>query len=166
MHLCKHAFISLISTFSFAQTYGLESLTNEHRHYIAPAKLQAFMRLSLKSEFLNCIKYSKASKSERENYFGAIKIDISKRYQTCWAVFPSKYCSVFFGAHAITYWIVLEQKPGNYTILYDGHSDGFDIQGKCTNGFRDFKSQYNNTFTYMQFNGSKYIKTSDGEYPQ
>jgi hypothetical protein len=149
-----------------AQSYGIESLADSHKANIAAPTLQKFMKSAVKQDFRDCLHDAEISKSEAETYFGAVKIKLSTKSFPCYVVFPSKYCMAFFGAHAIAYWLVAEDKPNHFRILYKGRSDGFDIKKSSSNGFYDFWSGYNQTYSVWRFNGIKYQHTGDGEYPQ
>ena len=152
-------------TMAMAQSYGLEELTNDHAKHIAPLPIQQFMRSALKSDLKECIQESGASQDEVDRYFGAVKINLSKALINCYAVFPSKWCMSFYGAHAIAYWLITEFKPGRFRILYSGRSDGFELRKSASNGYYDFWSGYGRTYTVLRFNGAKYRRVSSGEYP-
>jgi len=150
---------------AMAQSYGLEELTNDHAKHIAPLPIQQFMQLAVKSDFNECIQQSGASQDEIDQYFGAVKINLSKKPVNCYAVFPSKWCMAFYGAHAIAYWLIAEVKPGRFQILYSGRSDGFELRKSVSHGYYDFWSGYGRTYTVLRFNGKTYRRVSNGEYP-
>jgi hypothetical protein len=153
-----------ITTPLFAQEYGLENLNNEANKYVAPVDIQEAMRKFAKTDFVDCTKQKKIEGSEYSTYFSAIPIGIDMHRQPSFLVFPSKYCYAFFGAHAIAYWIIIKNKDNQYKLLYEGRSDGVEILNSQTNGMKDIKSVYNDSYIVLRFNGRKYKPVGTGEF--
>lgn len=165
MHTSLSVSALFISSVLSAQSYGLEELTDDHERHIAPASIQRFVRSTFRKDFRECITDLGADLEDAEHYFGSIQVNLSTRSLPCFAVFPSKYCQAFYGAHAIAYWLITEFKPGRYRLLYEGRSDGFKLRSSSSNGFFDFESGYGKTYTVLRFNGKRYRRISNGEYP-
>jgi hypothetical protein len=154
----------LIATPVFAQ-YGLEELSDDADKHVATDDIQLAMRTFVKRDFIDCTKQTNIVAPEYYKYFSAIPIDINKKQQPSFLVFPSKYCRAFFGAHAIAYWIITKDKQNHYRLLYEGRSDGIEILNTYTKGMKDIRSDYGNTYIILKFTGRKYKRAGDGEVP-
>ncbi len=146
-----------------AQTFSLEPLVEEHKQHIAPPNIQVSMRKGEKIDFDDCIKDINLSPTDQTTYFSSLPIKLGSKETRHHLVFPSAYCKAFFGAHAIAYWILREESPSEFTVLYRGRSDGFEVLQTKTKEFSDLKSVYGFTFIVLQYNGKEYVRTSSGE---
>jgi len=146
-----------------AQTFSLEPLVDDHKLHIAPPSIQSAMRTIEEIDFKDCIRELNLNPTDQATYFSSLPIVLNNRGIHHYLVLPSAYCKAFFGAHAIAYWILQEDSASNFTVLYRGRSDGFEILKSQTNGLFDLKSVYGFTFIVLQYNGKEYGRTSSGE---
>ena len=147
---------------SLVQAYGLEELNNEADKHVASKDIQSTMQQFVKNDLKDCMKQIGATKSEK--YFLAVEIPIDKRNRKAFLVFPSQYCYAFFGAHAIAYWIIIDDATNGYRLLYEGRSDGLEIMDTYTNGMKDIQSDYGMTYIILKFDGKKYDRAGEGEF--
>lgn len=149
------------STPPLLQAYGLEELNNEANRHIAPEGIQRAMLQFVKSDLQDCIKQIGVANSEK--YFAAVEISIDIGNGKAFLVYPTEYCYAFFGAHAIAYWIIIDDVPNGYRLLYEGRSDGLEILDAYTNGMKDIQSYYGETYIILKYNGKKYNRVGEGE---
>jgi hypothetical protein len=155
-------FLLLFSAPSLLQAYGLEDLNNDAANHVAPKDIQSAMQQFVRSDLQDCIKQIGAA--NLENYFSAIEISIDMQGRKAFLVFPSEYCYAFFGAHAIAYWIIIDDTPNGYRLLYEGRSDGLEIMATYTKGMKDIQSFYGMTYIILKFDGKKYERVGGGEF--
>ncbi len=156
----------LFSTPSYAQTYGLEELNDKADKYVATTDIQEAMRNFVKNDFIDCTKQKNIVGDDYSKYFSAVPIEINNQNQQSFLVFPSKYCYAFFGAHAIAYWIITKDDQYKYKLLYEGRSDAVELLSTFTKGMKDIRSIYGYSFIVLKFNGRKYERVADGEFPR
>lgn len=155
-------FLLIVTIPSIVQAYGLEELNNEADKHVASKDIQSAMQQFVKNDLKDCLKQIGATNPE--NYFSAVQIPIDKRNKKAFLVFPSQYCYSFFGAHAIAYWIIIDDVPNGYRLLYEGRSDGLEIMDTYTNGMKDIQSDYGMTYIILKFDGEKYNRVGEGEF--
>jgi hypothetical protein len=146
----------------FADSFSLEVLFNSADKNIAPKSIQLAMGEYEKDNLLNCCNEIELSPSKATLYFSAVKVNLQKDAVT-YIVYPSKYCATFFGAHAISYWLLRENKNNTFSILYAGRSDGIKILPTVTNGYYEIESVYGNSSIILKYNleQNKFIRTQD-----
>lgn len=156
--------LSLWITVSHAQVYGLEELNDSSSHYMASKDLQRFLQKSIRHDLDACATECHLTPKQRSSYFAAVPISIDNHNKKAFLVFPSQYCSAFFGAHAIAYWIIAEGTPNNYRFLYEGKSDAIELLDTYSHGKKDLRSHYGSSYIVLRFNGKKYRQVGSGDF--
>ena len=121
------------------------------------------MRTIEEKGFNDCIEYVNLSATDRATYFSSLPLELGPKEARHHLVFPSTYCKAFFGAHAIAYWILREDSPSHFTVLYRGRSDGFEVLRTQTKGLFDLESSYGFSFIVLKYDGHTYVRVSSGE---
>lgn len=158
------ALLLILTLPSLVQAYGLEELNNEADKHVASKDIQSAMQQFVKNDLNDCIKQIGVASPDK--YFSAIQISLDMRNRKAFLVFPSQYCYAFFGAHAIAYWIIIDDAPNGYQLLYEGRSDGLEIMDTYTNGMKDLQSDYGRTYIILKFDGEKYNRAGEGEFDE
>lgn len=138
--------------------YGLESLVGEGATHPAPRALQQAMRELEKSDLEVCQEARGYSDSEMASSFSAIAIDLGGRSGVKFLVFPSSTrCTAFFGAHAIAFWVMAQDKEGHFTLLLKGREDSVEILRSKHKGLFDIRTHYNSDSSLFRFDGTRYV---------
>lgn len=146
----------------FADSHSLEVLFNSADKNIASKSIQLALGEFEKDNLLNCCNEIELPRSKATDFFSAVKVNLQKDTVT-YLAYPSKYCATYFGAHAISYWLLRANENNTYSILYAGRSDGITILPTITNGYHEIESVYGNSSINLKYNlkQNKYIRTKD-----
>lgn len=142
-----------------AEKFNLGELMAQAQKYPAPAKL----RVQLASVPINhnALLRCKADKQwgleNIESFFAAKPIILTAKRNPIFIVFPTTYCPEFFGAHAISFWVMEQLPDGSYKELFYDSSDFLVIHNKKTNGYKDLSTLYGfDTVRFVHFDGKEY----------
>jgi hypothetical protein len=141
---------------TLAVTYWFEPLVEESAKYVAPATIQRAMAQIEKKRLRESADVHGFSDAVVATYFSAIRVDLGDKARITYLVFPSRYGASFFGAHAISYWL-LEKKPdGSVKLLFSGSSDRIDVLSTRSHDFCDIGSYYGDEVDLLRFDGDVY----------
>ena len=154
------------------QTYNLEGLMDEGKNHPAPLALRIHLEQdpALQEDMKAVQEYIQERQEYggiQENYesiFAATSITLSSSGRPVYIAYPSMYCPVFVGAHAIWYWIMEQQPDGTYRNLLSGATDVVLVLDTKTLGCQDLATVYGmQTLSLYRFDGTTYQYISDPE---
>lgn len=149
----------LIAQESYAASiFGLESLMDSKEQITPPPAISALVKKKEKKDLDDCQKDKHYTAKEMEEFFGAVILNLNNDGKDDYLLYPKKYCSNMFGAHAIPYWVVMSSAKG-YRLVKSGGTDAVKILDSKTNGTNDIVNIYGSDETKYVFDGKKF-KTS------
>lgn len=141
---------------TLAAEYELGALVDDAAKNIAPPPLQRAMARLESKRLRDTAETHQLSERALATYFSAIPVDLGRRPSLTYLVYPSQYSTHFFGAHAISFWL-LEQRPdGSLHLLLSYADDRLRILPERTHGLSDLYSFYGTTRTTHRFDGKVY----------
>ena len=149
------------------QLFNLEGLMNEGGEHPAPPALRAHMEQdpALQEDMTAVQEYIQENswiEEDFESIFAATPITLSSTGRPVYLVYPSMYCPVFVGGHAIAYWIMEQQPDGTYRNLLSGATDLVLVRDAQTLGYQDLATVYGlQTLSLYRFDGTSYQYVSD-----
>jgi|SRR5581483_2170199 len=148
--------ILVFASKSLAATYWLEPLVEESATHIAPTPIQRFMAQIEMKRLRECAEAHGFSESVLATYFSAIRIDLGDNAKLTYLVFPSRFGTAFFGAHAISYWLLEQRSDGSLKLLFSGGDDGIKVLSGRSNGLYDIGPFYGKEIGHLRFDGDVY----------
>lgn len=150
------AVVLAVASQSVAATFSFESLVANSAKHIAPTAIQRAMAQFEKERLLELAEVDPAGRSTLTTFFAAVPIDLGDKARTTYLVFPSRYSKAFFGAHAISYWLLEKRADGSFELLFSGSCDQIEILKQRTHGLHDVRSFYSDMVGHVRFNGRAY----------
>jgi hypothetical protein len=139
-----------------AQAIFVEPLVNAAKSQTASARIQEFMVQAVPEQLRECQTERDIPAAEVAAYFSSITIDLNRDATPDYLVFPSIYCSSFFGMHSIAFWLLLGQPAGGLKLVFSGRHDGIRLLNAKSNGVRDFELVYGRERQRVRFDGKTY----------
>ena len=149
------------------QMFNLEGLMIEGKDHPAPLALRAHMEQdpALQEDMQAVREYVQVNswiEEDFESIFAATPITLSSTGHPVYIVYPSRYCPVFVGGHAIAYWIMEQQPDGTYRNLLSGATDLVLVRDAQTLGYQDLATVYGmQALSVYRFDGTSYQYASD-----
>lgn len=149
------------------QLFNLEGLMTEGKEHPAPPALRAHLEQdpALQEDMQAVREYVQGYswiEEDFESIFAATPITLSSTGHPVYIVYPSTYCPVFVGAHAIGYWIMEQQPDGTYRNLLSGATDIVLVLDAQTLGYQDLATVYGLQYLSLyRFDGTTYQYVSD-----
>lgn len=152
------------------QTYSLEGLMDEGKEHPAPLALRNHLEqdpalqedMKAVQEYIQERQEYGGIEENFESIFAATSIPLSSSGRPVYIVYPSMYCPVFVGAHAIWYWIMEQQPDGTYRNLLSGATDAVLVMDTQTLGYHDLATVYGmQNLCLYRFDGTTYQYISD-----
>ena len=78
----------------------------------------------------------------QSHLLAVVPIDLDDDGAQDFLVYPARFCSAIFGAHAVPFWIVKCEKDGGHRVVLSGADDAVRFLKTRTNGLRDIDVIY------------------------
>jgi hypothetical protein len=141
---------------AFGSSFPLERLVEKAAQHIAPAEIQQAMARIESTRLRESAEVHQFSDRTLASYFSAVPIDLGDRRAVAYLVFPSRYSTAFFGAHAISYWLLERRSDGSFRVLLSGADDRIEILPQRSHGRFDINSFYGDSVSRLRFDGNVY----------
>jgi hypothetical protein len=153
---------AFIASRAIAANYTFESLVADAAQHVAPAEVkQAMARIEGKRLRVS-VDVHQFSNRTLASYFSAVPLDLGDKTQVTYLVFPSRYSTAFFGAHAISYWLLQRRADGSFKLLFSGGDDRIEILPERSHGLFDINSFYGDSISHLRFDGNVYQEFKRG----
>ena len=145
-----------------ADEYFVFGATIEARAFeIAPAPIQRLIETSTSADFSDCMTQLGLSQTLAASYFGSVPLRLSDTGREAWLILPNEYCIAYFGAHAISYWLVERSGQRQFRILHAGRQDALVLTDEHHHGYCDLVEVYGDLHKRYRYDGSTYAQVSN-----